>query len=92
MWAMKFLSKYQCIRPYMKYNVMRSILFQVELTSDELVQMIGWCAVVDVLGVPAVKSINKKLENEITKAVSIQDIKEFNESCEKYGRQLNIFA
>ena len=71
---------------------MRSILFQVELTSDELVQMIVWCAVVDVLGVPAVQIINKKLENEITKAVNIQDFKDFNESCEKYGRQLKIFA
>jgi hypothetical protein len=71
---------------------MRSILFQVELNSDELVEMIGWCAVVDVLGVKSVKSINKKIETEITKAVNIQDLREFSESCNNYGRQLNIFA
>jgi hypothetical protein len=40
--------------------VIRKILLEVELTSDEVIEMLGYCAVVEVIGISKIKPIKKK--------------------------------
>lgn len=63
---------------------MRPVTIHIELTSDELVQLIGFCAVVDVLGCDRIKVINKKIEQHLSDAIQLSDFEEINKSFENY--------